>query len=46
MSYDGMYQILVVRERVSPGFKMRFIARFGKEAADAIFDPALATQPA
>lgn len=46
MSYDGMYQILYARKRVSPGFKVRFIARFGKEIADTIFDSALAQEVA
>lgn len=44
MSYDGMYQILHARRRVSPGFKVRFIDRFGKEVADTIFDSPLAAQ--
>lgn len=44
MSYDGMYQILHARGRVSPGFKVRFINRFGKEIADTIFDSTLTVQ--
>lgn len=44
MSYDGMYQILHARGRVSPGFKVRFIDRFGKEVADTIFDSSLSAQ--
>lgn len=38
MSYDGVYQILNVRGRVSPGFKLRFIQVYGADVAAAIFD--------
>lgn len=38
MSYDGTYQVLSVRERLSNGFKFRFINRFGIETAKAVFD--------
>lgn len=42
MSYDGVYQALNVRERVSDGFKLRFINRFGIGAASQVFDLAVA----
>lgn len=38
MSYDGTYQVLSVRERLSNGFKFRFINRFGIDAAAEVFD--------
>ena len=38
MSYDGVYQALNVRGRVSDGFKLRFINRFGIAAATEVFD--------
>lgn len=44
MSYDGFYQILW-RKKVSPGFKLRFIVRFGAAAADQIFDKPAVNQP-
>ena len=39
MSYDGITQILYVRRRLSPGFKLRFIQCFGQETAKSIFEP-------
>jgi hypothetical protein len=43
MSYDGMYQILRARGRISPGFKLRFAERFGGDVARDLFDkPAVA----
>ena len=42
MSYDGMYQTLHVRKRISAGFRVRFMERFGSEVAAQIFDPVLA----
>lgn len=44
MSYDGVYQVLYVRKNVSPGFRMRFIERFGKQVADNIFEPLIISQ--
>lgn len=44
MSYDGVYQVLHWRKRVSPGFKLRFIERFGSAVADTIFDKPFVTQ--
>lgn len=38
MSYDGVYQIRTWRKKISPGFKLRFIERFGSVVADSIFD--------
>lgn len=38
MSYDGVYQILSWRKRISPGFKLRFIERYGSLVASEIFD--------
>lgn len=38
MSYDGVYQVLHVRRRLSGGFKFRFAARYGMTTARAIFD--------
>jgi hypothetical protein len=46
MSYDGMYQTLHVRKRISAGFRVRFIERFGADVAATIFDPVLTTQEA
>ena len=44
MSYDGFYQIFW-RKKISPGFKLRFINRFGAEAADRVFDKPALSQP-
>ncbi len=46
MSHDGVYQILYVRQRTSPGFRERFAYRFGHEVATAIFDPPFIPQVA
>lgn len=46
MSYDGMYQTLRFRKRVSAGFRVRFMERFGSDVAAQIFDPVLAPQEA
>ena len=45
MSYDGVYQILNVRGRVSPGFKLRFIQAFGTDVAASIFDAPRVAMP-
>lgn len=46
MSYDGMYQALHVRKRISAGFRVRFTERFGSSVAAQIFEPVLAPQEA
>lgn len=38
MSFDGVYQVLYYRKRISPGFKLRFTERFGTQIANEIFD--------
>lgn len=45
MSLSGVHQILCVRKRVSPGFKLRFIGRFGVAVANEIFDTPVAVAP-
>lgn len=44
MSYDGMYQTLRARKRISAGFRVRFTERFGFDIAAQIFDPVLTAQ--
>ena len=38
MSYDGVYQSLRWRGRVSTGIKLRFIETFGIDEAKAVFN--------
>lgn len=38
IGYYGVYLVLH-RERVSPGFRLRFESRFGKEVGQEIFEP-------
>lgn len=38
MSYDGVYQVLHVRKRLSGGFKFLFAARYGMATARSLFD--------
>jgi len=38
MSYDGLYQALHVRRRLSSGFKFRFLARYGEGMARSLFE--------
>jgi hypothetical protein len=46
MSHDGVYQILYVRKRISPGFKVRFTERFKEEVSKTIFDPLIINEVA
>ena len=45
VSYYGVY-LVFHRARISPGFRLRFMHRFGVETANAIFDSPLAAEPA
>jgi len=38
VSYYGVY-LVIHRNRISPGFRLRFVERFGADAARSIFDP-------
>lgn len=38
MSYDGVYQVLYVRKKLSDGFKLRFLTRFGNDVSGEIFE--------
>ena len=37
MSYDGVYQALIVRKRVGEAFRWRFARRFGMDVAERVF---------
>ena len=45
MSESGLSHVINGRKRLSPGFKLRFMQRFGVDAANAIFDTPVAAIP-
>lgn len=45
MSYDGVYQVVHARGRISPGFQIKFIQAFGLDEAHRLFVPESVCEP-